>query len=66
MLVHKFKAIQLSVCRNLVYEISEKKKKSQKNPKLKPKVVCKKNHVGIYRTTLEMRSNRSRIYVWSD
>ena len=37
MLVHKFKAIQLSVCRNLVYEISEKKKKNHKKPKTEAK-----------------------------
>lgn len=32
-LVNKFKAIQLSVCGNLVYGISEKKKKNHKKPK---------------------------------
>ena len=66
MLVNKFKAIQLSVCGNLVYGISEKKKKITKSPKLKLKVFWKKNHADIYKTALEMRSNRSRIYIWSD
>ena len=42
MLVHKFKAIQLSVCRNLVYEVSEKKKNHKKTQNWSQKLFVKR------------------------